>query len=316
MTETQIKEYLNKYSLTTKEKLAEHIEQLKRNTNLNLELISELAFVLADEENLFFNVFGGQSPLMKCGEKWTPDYVTTLHADKIKRFGLLELEPKIVGDLEGINKPPQRTVSSHFLDEVLEQTNPMGKENTLSYQTYYQAVLTKPASNWNKLEITFSDSDINKLEETTISDIMHLFNNSSSAKEIKTEETKGHSTSLKANTPMKEDLVFTEDTELGKKTNKNKPQISLLFKQFPKALEAIAKCSEYGHEKYKETDFDYLNYTRVEGGSKTYADAGLRHRLEQGSDLESKLPHQYHIAWNALAELQLWIEENELKNNN
>jgi hypothetical protein len=96
----------------------------------------------------------------------------------------------------------------------------------------------------------------------------------------------------------------------GVKLNKNKPQISLLFKQFPKALEAIAKCSEYGHEKYKETDSDYLNFSRVEGGSNTYASAGLRHRLEQGNDLESGLPHQYHIAWNALAELELWIKEN------
>lgn len=97
----------------------------------------------------------------------------------------------------------------------------------------------------------------------------------------------------------------------GVKTNSLKPQMSLLFKQFPKALEAIVMCSQYGHEKYKETDKDYLNYTRVNGGSKTYADAGLRHRLHQGNDLESGLPHQFHVAWNALAELQLWIQENE-----
>lgn len=96
----------------------------------------------------------------------------------------------------------------------------------------------------------------------------------------------------------------------GKKDNKNKPQLSILFKQFPKALEALAKCSEYGNQKYKETDKDFLNFKRVSGGSKTYADAGLRHRLETGLD-ESGLPHQYHVCWNALAELQLWIEENE-----
>lgn len=96
----------------------------------------------------------------------------------------------------------------------------------------------------------------------------------------------------------------------GVKLNKNKPQLSLLFRQFPKALEAIVKCSEYGHEKYKETDQDYLNYQRVKGGSQTYADAGLRHRLQQGNDLESKLPHQFHVAWNALAELELWMKEN------
>ena len=48
MTEQQIKDYLEKYSLTTKEKLAEHITQLKRNTKPNLELVSELNYVLVD----------------------------------------------------------------------------------------------------------------------------------------------------------------------------------------------------------------------------------------------------------------------------
>jgi hypothetical protein len=95
----------------------------------------------------------------------------------------------------------------------------------------------------------------------------------------------------------------------GIKLNELKPQMSLLFKQFPKALEAIVRCSEYGHNKYKETDKDYLNFKRVEGGSKAYADAGLRHRMQQGIDLESMLPHCYHVAWNALAELELLMEE-------
>ncbi len=106
-----------------------------------------------------------------------------------------------------------------------------------------------------------------------------------------------------------DDMVGNEDK--GVKHNNGKPQISLLFKQFPKALEAIAKCSEYGHEKYKEADQDYLNYQRVEEGSKAYADAGFRHRLEQGHDVESGLPHQFHVAWNSLAELELYIQENE-----
>ena len=96
-----------------------------------------------------------------------------------------------------------------------------------------------------------------------------------------------------------------------RKENKGKPQLSLLFKQFPKALEAVTRCSEYGHNKYKDVDQDHLNFTRVGGGSKTYADAGLRHRIEQGVDSESGLPHAYHVCWNALAELELWIKENQ-----
>jgi hypothetical protein len=102
-----------------------------------------------------------------------------------------------------------------------------------------------------------------------------------------------------------------KETE-GVKHNSDKPQMSLLFKQFPKALEAIVKCSEYGHKKYNKNgeDSDYLNFKRVEGGSKTYADAGLRHRLyvKDTTDLDSQLPHSWHVAWNALAELELLLE--------
>ena len=97
--------------------------------------------------------------------------------------------------------------------------------------------------------------------------------------------------------------------EMAVKLDSKKPKIALLFKQFPKALEAIARCSEYGHEKYKDTDLDYLNFKRVKEGSDAYANAGLRHRLQKGIDLESMLPHCYHVAWNALAELELLLED-------
>lgn len=111
------------------------------------------------------------------------------------------------------------------------------------------------------------------------------------------------------------DEFFTEidmssKNENGVKDNKDKPKMSLLFKQFPKALEAIVRCSEYGNKKYEDFDSDFLNFKRVHGGSSTYADSGLRHRFQNGLDSESGLPHQYHVAWNALSELELWIEEN------
>lgn len=109
-------------------------------------------------------------------------------------------------------------------------------------------------------------------------------------------------TLLKNNTVKKE----------GVKYNESKPSLSMLFVQFPDALKAITRCSEYGHKKYEEFDKDFLNFKRVEEGSKAFADSGLRHRIEKGLD-ESGLPHQYHVAWNALAELQMWIEEQEFK---
>lgn len=103
-----------------------------------------------------------------------------------------------------------------------------------------------------------------------------------------------------------------EQQDVGVKHSEEKPKLSLLFRQFPKALKAIVRCSEFGHEKYKETDLDYLNFKRVEGGSDNYADAGLRHRTETGISEESGLPHYYHVAWNALAELEIKLEENNV----
>ena len=202
----QIKEYLQKFRITSKEQLATHIEELKRNTVPNTKLIRELVYVL--EDDYFFRA---------------PHTIQDLLS-----FPKLRSE----GENEGINK-----------------------------RSKIELGIFKPI--------------------------------------------------------FKDDYTYDETkkaiskSQKGVKTNNLKPQMSLLFRQFPKALEAVVMCSQYGHEKYKETDEDYLNYTRVDGGSKTYADAGLRHRLEQGNDLESGLPHQFHVAWNALAELELWIKENE-----
>lgn len=101
------------------------------------------------------------------------------------------------------------------------------------------------------------------------------------------------------------------DKEIGQKFNNDKvPLDTIITKQFPKAIKAIAECTMFGHHKYINSDADFLNFKRVKGGSQTYADALMRHAMDKGIlDLESGLPHAYHKAWNALAELELWIEE-------
>jgi hypothetical protein len=101
----------------------------------------------------------------------------------------------------------------------------------------------------------------------------------------------------------------------GIKHNKGKlPLDTMITKQFPNALEAVCKATQFGHQKYIKFDKDYLNFLKVEGGSQTYADAGQRHNLHKNEiDKESKLPHIYLKCWNALAELELWIQENKNK---
>lgn len=102
--------------------------------------------------------------------------------------------------------------------------------------------------------------------------------------------------------------ILNHKKQEGIKHNSNKLPMSKLFEQFPDALQAIVLCSSYGAKKYKETDV-WDNFKKVQGGSKTYEDALVRHFLDDKFDKDSGMPHLFHRAWNALSALQLWIEE-------
>ena len=95
----------------------------------------------------------------------------------------------------------------------------------------------------------------------------------------------------------------------GIKLNNGKLHLGkVILKQFPNAIKAIAKCSEYGHLKYKDTDQDWLNFKRIENPYDAYTDAMIRHFLEEDDvDKESDLPHIYHTAWNAMARLEVYL---------
>jgi hypothetical protein len=88
----------------------------------------------------------------------------------------------------------------------------------------------------------------------------------------------------------------------------------VLFKQFPKAIEKVGQRSQFGHLKYLEHDADWLNYKRVPNGYEEYSNACMRHLLELG-DEDSELEHHVATAWNSLARLQIYLENNELLEN-
>lgn len=81
-----------------------------------------------------------------------------------------------------------------------------------------------------------------------------------------------------------------------------------LFDYFHKALGAVAAISDYGFTKYRS----WGGWRLVEDGIRRYANAKGRHALE-GSiapyDRESGLLHAAHEAWNALAVLQLMLDQ-------
>jgi len=98
----------------------------------------------------------------------------------------------------------------------------------------------------------------------------------------------------------------------GVKHNQHKLPMSKLFEQFPNALQAVVLSSFYGANKYNETG-KWDNFSKVEGGSKTYIDALFRHALDiENQDEESGLPHLFLTAWNSLAALELFCREKEI----
>jgi Domain of unknown function (DUF5664) len=81
---------------------------------------------------------------------------------------------------------------------------------------------------------------------------------------------------------------------------------------FPRALEAVARVSEYGSKKYAWG----VKWWHLEDAYKRYSDALLRHLGREAiepRDQESSLRHAEHVAWCALARLEVLLVEVETK---
>ena len=96
----------------------------------------------------------------------------------------------------------------------------------------------------------------------------------------------------------------------GAKHDSGKVRAALPIQDFPRALVAVAWVSTFGAEKYAA--HSWLN---IPNASERYEDAFHRHILAQASgevnDPESGLPHAAHVAWNALALLELQLRRKE-----
>lgn len=102
--------------------------------------------------------------------------------------------------------------------------------------------------------------------------------------------------------------AFGKIKKEGKKYSQDKAPMGMLLKQFPLALEAVAMRSKQGHEgKYRDQDRDWMNFKRVPNAIEQYTDGTARHLADIGDD-EDNLGHASATAWNALARLQLIME--------
>jgi len=98
----------------------------------------------------------------------------------------------------------------------------------------------------------------------------------------------------------------------GAKLDAGKPRVGLVIAGFSHALLEVAKVGTYGANKYTDN-----GWRSVPNGVQRYTDAMLRHYLAESDDSvddESGLLHAAQVAWNALARLELLIENDRLGN--
>ena len=284
MTDTQIKDYLKKYRIDSEEQLAKHIEELKRNTIPNNEIIFPLVDLLLNEKSVLLSFLAEnkkqemftrtvtpffldemlEAPLGSFGRRGRVINYSTRH--KAREEGIFHKE--IVGDLEGINRPFDTSVLMKAICDY-KSDNRKELENNYPERLGWQ-IKRGRVINYNK------EKD-----------------------DVITSNNRGE----------KETMEYLQ----GLKYNNLKPSLDIVInRQFPKALQLIALATEYGHKKYIENDVNYLNYKSVKGGSQTYFDASARHSTDRNGLDESGLPHIIHAVWSSLAGLELWAEENNI----
>lgn len=92
------------------------------------------------------------------------------------------------------------------------------------------------------------------------------------------------------------------------KERKNAPVFSGVLEYFPDALMAVAELSKIGNDKHNPGQA--LNWSK--NLSNDHGDCLVRHQLEYNKiDEDTGLPHAVSVAWRALAQLQILLEEGE-----
>ena len=98
----------------------------------------------------------------------------------------------------------------------------------------------------------------------------------------------------------------------GAKLDALKPRPALVLGGFSRALTAVTEVGTYGASKYTP-----YGWRSVPEGIERYSEAMLRHWLAEAqgleSDAESNMLHAAHLAWNALARLELMLRDIEGK---
>lgn len=99
------------------------------------------------------------------------------------------------------------------------------------------------------------------------------------------------------------------EEEKGLKFDTGKPLVGTILDVFPNALMGIGQLIEFGTHKYPSP----TNCLLVNNGNNRYKNALMRHLIKHSGgeiiDKETKLPHLYAVAWNALILIEFFIKE-------
>lgn len=98
--------------------------------------------------------------------------------------------------------------------------------------------------------------------------------------------------------------------EAGAKVDAGKNEYDMALYSFPAALAHVDRVGKFGARKYTKGGF-----ASVPDGQRRYFNAEMRHAVKhQGGELhdpDSRELHLAHKAWNALAELELYLRAQE-----
>ena len=97
----------------------------------------------------------------------------------------------------------------------------------------------------------------------------------------------------------------------GTKLDTGKPPVRLILHTMPRALLELARVADYGNRGVGYAEDGWLE---VPDGINRYTDALGRHFIGEGIEAEdphSKRLHAAHVAWNAMARLELMLREDE-----
>ena len=97
------------------------------------------------------------------------------------------------------------------------------------------------------------------------------------------------------------------------------PVLRGAIQRFPRALREIAKVSVFGSEKHEQS-IGSTSYLDVPGADDIYADAEGRHMLAEAIEgprnyEDGDLLHKAQKAWNALADLEVFLRNQTRKEN-